>query len=159
MLLRLQDRSNRAGGMTVNYLGHFEGREYFGCHAGNKMVYVDAFGNFSPLLFTPISFGNVAERPVEEIYREMRGCFPTQSRCFINTTYALMHRYYPENRTLHMVPITAKAASSILSFGAFAVRQPTLIYLVNGAVDGLIALAVFVLYWGVGRKERSNVPP
>jgi MoaA/NifB/PqqE/SkfB family radical SAM enzyme len=94
MLLRLQDRHNRAGGMTVNYLGHFEGREHFGCNAGNKMVYVDAFGNVSPCVFTPISFGNVAKRPVEEIYREMRGCFPTENRCFINTNYALMHRYY-----------------------------------------------------------------
>jgi MoaA/NifB/PqqE/SkfB family radical SAM enzyme len=96
MLLAVQDRHNRAGGngMTVNYLGHFEGREHFGCNAGNKMVYVDAFGNVSPCVFTPISFGSVAERPFEEIFTEMKGCFPTENRCFINTNYALMHKYY-----------------------------------------------------------------
>jgi MoaA/NifB/PqqE/SkfB family radical SAM enzyme len=94
MLLRVQDRHNRDGGMTVNYLGHFEGRETFGCNAGNKMVYVDAFGNVSPCVFTPISFGNVADRPIDEIYAEMRGCFPTENRCFINTNYALVRKYY-----------------------------------------------------------------
>ncbi|MCL4539891.1 MAG: radical SAM protein [Bacteroidetes bacterium] len=43
-VLDFQDRHNARGGMTVNYLGHFEGRECFGCNAGHKMVYVDAFG-------------------------------------------------------------------------------------------------------------------
>jgi hypothetical protein len=52
----------------------------------------------------------------------------------------------PENDTLPVLLITAKAASSILSFGVFAIRQPALIYLVNGVVDGLIALGVLVLY-------------
>jgi MoaA/NifB/PqqE/SkfB family radical SAM enzyme len=94
MMLQVQDRYNKAGGMTVNYLGHFEGREHFGCNAGNKMVYIDAFGNVSPCVFTPISFGSVRERPIGEIYAEMRGCFPTENRCFINTNYALMRRYY-----------------------------------------------------------------
>jgi len=30
----LQDRRNRRAGMTVNFLGHFESREHFGCNAG-----------------------------------------------------------------------------------------------------------------------------
>jgi MoaA/NifB/PqqE/SkfB family radical SAM enzyme len=94
MLVRVQDRHNRGDGMTVNYLGHFEGKEHFGCNAGNKMVYVDAFGNVSPCVFTPISFGNVQERPIEAIAGETRGCFPTDSRCFINTHYALLRQHY-----------------------------------------------------------------
>ncbi len=94
MLLRVQDRHNKAAGMTVNYLGHFEGREHFGCNAGNKMVYVDAFGNVSPCVFAPLSFGNVKDRPIREIYPEMRRCFPTEDRCFINTNYGLMREYY-----------------------------------------------------------------
>jgi MoaA/NifB/PqqE/SkfB family radical SAM enzyme len=104
MLLRVQDRHNRTGGMTVNYLGHFEGREHFGCNAGNKMVYVDAFGNVSPCVFTPITFGNVTERPIEQICGEMRGCFPTENRCFINTNYALLHDYY---RGVSPIPVEA----------------------------------------------------
>jgi len=61
--------------------------------------------------------------------------------------------FRPENDTLPMVLITAKAASSILSFGFFAAREPALIYLVNGAVDGLIALAVLLLYLGARRNK------
>ena len=45
--------------MVINYLGHFEGCESFGCNAGCKMVYVDAFGEVSPCVFLPFSFGNV----------------------------------------------------------------------------------------------------
>jgi MoaA/NifB/PqqE/SkfB family radical SAM enzyme len=47
-LVKLQNVYNSQGKMTVNYLGHFEGKECFGCNAGNKMVYVDAFGDVSP---------------------------------------------------------------------------------------------------------------
>jgi len=51
----------------------------------------------------------------------------------------------PENDTLPVLLINAKAASSLLSFGLFALREPALIYLANGVVDGLIALGVLVL--------------
>jgi hypothetical protein len=60
----------------------------------------------------------------------------------------------PSNDTLPVLLIVAKAASSILSFGFFAAREPALIYLVNGAVDGLIALAVLVLHLGARRNKR-----
>lgn len=90
-LAALQDAHNRAarrsGGMIINYLGHFEGCENFGCNAGGKMVYVDAFGEVSPCVFLPMSFGNVRERPLAEILRDMRCRFPGEGRCFINRNY------------------------------------------------------------------------
>jgi len=93
-LARLQDAYNRRaranGGMIVNYLGHFEGAENFGCNAGCKMVYVDAFGEVSPCVFLPFSFGNVRERPLGEILADMRRHFPGESRCFINKNYRLL---------------------------------------------------------------------
>jgi hypothetical protein len=52
----------------------------------------------------------------------------------------------PENATLPVLLINAKAASALLSFGLFAFRQPALIYLANGVVDGLIAAGVLLLY-------------
>jgi MoaA/NifB/PqqE/SkfB family radical SAM enzyme len=99
-LVALQDRYNAAGGMTVNYLGHFEGREHFGCCAGHKMVYVDPFGSVSPCVFTPMTYGNVGERSIEEIYREMRSHFPTEGRCFINHNYRLIQKFSGENGPL-----------------------------------------------------------
>lgn len=89
-LAALQDEYNQRGGMTVNYLGHFEGSEHFGCNAGCKMVYVDAFGEVSPCVFLPMSFGNVRERPLAEIVEEMRGRFPGEGRCFANRNFGLL---------------------------------------------------------------------
>ena len=93
-LVKLQDRYNKAGKITVNYLGHFEGKEHFGCNAGHKMVYVDAFGEVSPCVFIPISFGNVSEMPIKTIFEEMRKLFPSQDTCFINKNYGIIQKYY-----------------------------------------------------------------
>jgi MoaA/NifB/PqqE/SkfB family radical SAM enzyme len=93
-LVRLQDAYNRqaraTGGMIVNYLGHFEGAENFGCNAGCKMVYIDAFGEVSPCVFLPFSFGNVRKKALAEILADMRRNFPGESHCFINKNYRLL---------------------------------------------------------------------
>jgi MoaA/NifB/PqqE/SkfB family radical SAM enzyme len=92
-LCGLQDRYNREGKITVNYLSHFEGREHFGCNAGNKMVYVDAFGEVSPCVFIPMNFGNVKKHSIQSIYQEMKHRFPTENTCFINKNYRLLSQY------------------------------------------------------------------
>ncbi len=93
-LARLQDQYNREGKMTVNYLGHFEGPEHFGCNAGHKMIYIDAFGEVSPCVFTPLTFGNVREQPVQDVFAAMKEHFPSENRCFINKNYNLLAEYY-----------------------------------------------------------------
>jgi MoaA/NifB/PqqE/SkfB family radical SAM enzyme len=108
-LVYLEDKYNKKGGMTINYLGHFEGREHFGCNAGHKMVYIDPFGEASPCVFTPFSFGNVADTPIEIIFREMAKCFPSEAGCFINKNYPLFKKYYkgqfpiPKTESLEMM--------------------------------------------------------
>ena len=91
-LIRLQDRWNRSGRMTINYLGHFESPAFFGCNAGCKMIYVDAFGEVSPCVFAPMSFGNVQEKPLTEIWSEMRSCFAPGSDCFVIRNHGLLRR-------------------------------------------------------------------
>jgi MoaA/NifB/PqqE/SkfB family radical SAM enzyme len=93
-LVSLQDKYNKEGKITVNYLGHFEGGEYFGCNAGNKMVYIDAFGEVSPCVFTPMTFGNVRDNSVQSVFSEMKEQFPSESCCFINKNYELLKKYY-----------------------------------------------------------------
>ena len=78
-------------GVTLNYLGHFEGAEQFGCNAGRKMAYIDPFGDVSPCVFTPFSLGNIRERPLAEILGDMRCRFPTEDRCFMNRNWPLIH--------------------------------------------------------------------
>jgi MoaA/NifB/PqqE/SkfB family radical SAM enzyme len=99
-LVELQDRYNAEGKMTVNYLGHFEGKECFGCNAGNKMIYVDAFGEVSPCVFTPLSFGNVQTDSVRAIFGEMKKHFTSDDGCFINKNYRLLQRYSTGQKTL-----------------------------------------------------------
>jgi MoaA/NifB/PqqE/SkfB family radical SAM enzyme len=99
-LFELQDRYNENGGMTVNYLGHFEDARHFGCTAGNKMVYVDAFGDVSPCVFIPMTFGNVHEQSLTAIYTNMRARFPTEDRCFINKNYDILRQHAISDTTL-----------------------------------------------------------
>jgi MoaA/NifB/PqqE/SkfB family radical SAM enzyme len=108
-LVRLQDRYNKRKSMTVNYLGHFEGREHFGCNAGHKMVYVDAFGEVSPCVFTPMTLGNIRERPLTEIVRDMMARFPSEGSCFINKNYKMF-----QARSRGMIPIPRDASLDLL---------------------------------------------
>ncbi|RPJ66890.1 MAG: radical SAM protein [Acidobacteria bacterium] len=88
---RWNDRVRRAGrGVILNYLGHFEGAEHFGCNAGRKMIYVDPFGEVSPCVFTPFSLGNVRERPLADLVADMWRRFPTEGRCFMNRNWPLV---------------------------------------------------------------------
>jgi MoaA/NifB/PqqE/SkfB family radical SAM enzyme len=81
------DYNRRRTGMTLNYLGHFEGAEAFGCNAGCKMLYIDPFGEVSPCVFVPMSFGNVRDRPLGDIYEDMRRVFPSEDACFLNKNF------------------------------------------------------------------------
>ena len=99
-LMELQDKYNKNGKITVNYLGHFEAREYFGCNAGNKMVYIDAFGDVSPCVFTPMSFGNVKNDSIKKIFEEMKKHFKSSDRCFINDNFRLLKKYSREGAPL-----------------------------------------------------------
>ncbi len=92
-LVRLQDRYNSGQRMTVNYLGHFEGKENFGCNAGNKMVYIDAFGEVSPCVFAPMSFGSVYETNIRQILGEMRRRFHSDLKCFVNKNYRIFEKH------------------------------------------------------------------
>lgn len=102
-LIKLQDRYNQEGSITVNYLGHFEGKECFGCNAGHKMVYVDAFGDVSPCVFTPMKFGNIQQESVQDIFTEMKNHFPSENGCFINKNYLLLKKYSSGQTVLNKI--------------------------------------------------------
>lgn len=93
-LMRVQERYNKERKITVNYLGHFEGGEYFGCNAGHKMIYIDAFGEVGPCVFAPMTFGNVRDESVQHIFEEMKQHFRAHDCCFVNSNYPLFAKYY-----------------------------------------------------------------
>lgn len=92
-IIDFQDKYNKKGKITVNYLGHFESSQHFGCNAGKKMIYIDSYGEVSPCVFTPITFGNVKDNNIQEIYNNMKNYFPTENTCFINKNYKLLQKY------------------------------------------------------------------
>jgi MoaA/NifB/PqqE/SkfB family radical SAM enzyme len=117
-LIALQDRYNKQGGMTINYLSHFEDAKHFGCTAGHKMVYVDAFGEVSPCVFIPMTFGNVQHRSIGEIVGRMRRCFPSECSCFINKNYERVQEHFKGTS-----PINREESSKIMEeveFGPLA---------------------------------------
>ena len=108
------DYNRRGGGMTLNYLGHFEGADMFGCNAGCKMLYIDPFGEVSPCVFMPMSFGNVRERPLWEIYEDMRRQFPSEDRCFLNKNFGAFAAL-----GAHELPLDRGTSSDVLSRVSF----------------------------------------
>ena len=63
----------------------------------------------------------------------------------------LMHKH-PANIFFPMLLIQGKSASSIISLSLYFFHLPSLLLLTNGIVDGMIALAVLVLF----RKTRGT---
>ncbi len=53
----------------------FEGRDQYGCGAGLNYLFIDSLGNACPCDFAMMSFGNVTERPIAEIFSAMNGQF------------------------------------------------------------------------------------
>jgi len=115
-LIALQDRCNKQGKITVNYLGHFESGEHFGCNAGRKMVYVDAFGEVSPCVFTPMTFGNVREESVKAIVESMKNRFHSSDSCFINTNFELFSEHA---RLDHAFALDKQASAAIAENARF----------------------------------------
>jgi MoaA/NifB/PqqE/SkfB family radical SAM enzyme len=54
-------------------------RAGIGCFAGNREMYISAYGDVTPCDFTPLSFGSVRREPLARIWRKMRG-HPSYSR-------------------------------------------------------------------------------
>jgi hypothetical protein len=54
------------------------------------MVYVDAFGEVSPCVFTPMSFGNLRERPLDELVAEMASRMAPGQHCWLNRNYRVL---------------------------------------------------------------------
>ena len=48
-----------------------ESPELFGCAAGTRHLFIDSAGEMCPCDFTPLSFGNVTEEPVDVIWNRM----------------------------------------------------------------------------------------
>ncbi|OHB56705.1 MAG: hypothetical protein A2Y07_03565 [Planctomycetes bacterium GWF2_50_10] len=75
---------NKKGkGVAIASFAHLESDEMFGCGAGYHHLFIDAVGNVCPCDLTPLSFGNVFEEKLVNIWERMGRIFNTPRRgCF-----------------------------------------------------------------------------
>jgi len=70
-LERFHREKNRSDGPRVTALPYLLGPEMFGCFAGRRWIHVDGAGEALPCAYMPLSFGNIKEKSLKKIWKEM----------------------------------------------------------------------------------------
>jgi len=70
-LCRIEDRYNQHKPPFVITQAHINGPTGVGCYAGWCQFYMTAYGDVTPCDFTPLSFGNVRQTPLDAIWSGM----------------------------------------------------------------------------------------
>lgn len=114
-LERFQKEKNRSNGPRVTALPYILGEEMFGCFAGRRWIHVDASGEALPCAYMPIGFGNVSQKSLGSIWKEMSryGWFSKRCSCQMKD---------PEFREAHrrMFVESAKPGSDLQGWAAEA---------------------------------------
>lgn len=80
-LERFHKEKNHSAGPRVTALPYLLGPEMFGCFAGRRWIHVDGAGEALPCAYMPLSFGNIKDKSLREIWREMTHYSWFQGRC------------------------------------------------------------------------------
>lgn len=67
--------NRKKSGPAISSFSYLESDQMFGCGAGFHHLFIDAIGNVCPCDLTPLSFGNVLDEPLEEIWLKMDAIF------------------------------------------------------------------------------------
>ena len=70
-LERFHKVKNRMPGPRVSALPYLQSPEMFGCFAGRRWIHVDAAGEALPCAYMPLGFGNIKEKSLREIWKDM----------------------------------------------------------------------------------------
>lgn len=80
-LERFHKDKNRSEGPRVTALPYLLGPEMFGCFAGRRWIHVDGDGEALPCAYMPLSFGNIKDKTLREIWKDMTSYQWFQGRC------------------------------------------------------------------------------
>lgn len=83
-VLRLEHfhkEKNRGEGPRVTALPYLLGPQMFGCFAGRRWIHVGGDGEALPCAYMPLSFGNIKERSLKDIWKDMTAYQWFQGRC------------------------------------------------------------------------------
>lgn len=91
----------------VTVFAHAESATLYGCGAGTQHSYIDASGNLCPCDFVPLTFGNIKEKPIREIWSAMNQLIGRpRDRCMILELYKQINNL---QRTLPMTVAESKS--------------------------------------------------
>lgn len=83
----------------------FEGKDYYGCGAGYNYMFIDSQGNVCPCDFTMLSFGNILESPVADIWEKTNTHFSTPGcSCYANKASDIIASKAEESDTWPLNP-------------------------------------------------------
>ena len=68
--------NRRRSGPIVTTLAEYESEDFMGCNTGYQTLFIDASGEVCPCDFTPLSFGNIKQTPLKDIWKQMGEYFP-----------------------------------------------------------------------------------
>ncbi|MCL7414552.1 MAG: radical SAM protein [ANME-2 cluster archaeon] len=66
-----KEKNRLRDGPRVTAFPFFMGPDMFGCFAGRRWVHITSAGDVLPCAYTPLSFGNIREEPLQEIWTRM----------------------------------------------------------------------------------------
>ena len=66
-----KDKNSKADGPRVTAFPYLLGEKMFGCFAGRRWAHIDASGEVLPCAYMPLRFGNIKERSLKDIWKEM----------------------------------------------------------------------------------------
>ncbi len=95
---------------------YFEDSSQFGCGAGSQHSYIDAKGNLYPCDFLPLSFGNLFERPFDQVWKEMHSITGGPRRMCLSKQLAHKFSEFKEN-TYPLDPEVSKTICSACKKG------------------------------------------
>lgn len=92
--------NSRSDGPRVTAFPYFMGPDLFGCFAGRRWVHVTSAGDVLPCAYTPLSFGNVCEESLGEIWKRIG-----EHRAYKGSAgYCMMRNPEFRARHIHSIP-------------------------------------------------------
>jgi MoaA/NifB/PqqE/SkfB family radical SAM enzyme len=80
-LERFHKEKNRMPGPRVSALPYLQSPDMFGCFSGRRWIHVDASGEALPCAYMPLGFGNIKEKSLREIWKDMSRYEWFKGRC------------------------------------------------------------------------------
>ena len=113
-LVDFQTRMNkRRRGIKVAVFNHIESDARFGCGAGSQHAYLDAAGNLYPCDFVPLSFGNVREKTLPDLWASLHGALG-RPRCGCLAMELWRRKLLEGHTTLPVPPAESVAIAAAL---------------------------------------------